>query len=91
MNSAQSKAKKRLKGLFSSNKGSEKDLNTQIKWDVNKTYSVMFHDKSKSEVIKINYLISEFSLIKLVRYNFKPRIFPRFARKRYYRTFLNKP
>lgn len=49
-NNAQNKAKKRLKGLFSSCKGNEKDMNSQIKWDINKSYSYMFHDKSKFEV-----------------------------------------
>jgi len=49
-NNAQNKAKKRLKGLFSSCKGNEKDFNSQIKSDFNKTYSFVFHDKSKFEV-----------------------------------------
>lgn len=54
---AQSKAKKRLKGLFSSYKGNEKDFNSQIKWDMNKTYSFVFHDKAKFEVFLFLFLL----------------------------------
>lgn len=48
--SAQSKAKKRLKGIFSLYKGEEKENNYQAKSDENKEYTVAIHDISKYEV-----------------------------------------
>jgi hypothetical protein len=43
-------AKKRLQGLFSTNKGNEQGESSKIKWDVNKEFKLKFHDKSCSEV-----------------------------------------
>ena len=48
--SAQTKAKKRLKGIFSLHKGEEKDQNSQAKSDENKEYNLAIHDISKYEV-----------------------------------------
>ena len=43
-------AKKRLQGLFSSNKGNENGESSKFKWDINKEFNLNFHDKSYSEV-----------------------------------------
>jgi hypothetical protein len=50
LTSAQTKAKKRLQGIFSLYKNEEKDLNSQAKTEENKEYTVAIHDISKYEV-----------------------------------------
>jgi hypothetical protein len=52
LSSAQSKAKKRLQGIFSLYKNDEKDLNNLAKSEENKEYTVAIHDISKYEVKK---------------------------------------
>jgi hypothetical protein len=44
------KANIRLQNLLTSTKGNDKDK-TKLKWDINKEYTLAYHDKSFSEVI----------------------------------------
>lgn len=47
---SKNKANKRLENLLTSTKGSEKDKYSKLKWDINKEYTLAFHDKTFSEV-----------------------------------------
>ncbi len=55
-------AKKRLQYLFSSNKSNDKGEFSKIKWDINKEFNFIFHDKSSSDVY-LKYIFNTTSLI----------------------------